>query len=107
MYISFFVFLVIYLVLIMLSNMKFLSDNNLYFIRNFFRACFNHGFIPLGLLKGTITPIPKNRTGNLEVRENYREIMISNIFFKLFEYCLLPISQNYIPLSSHQFAPLF
>ena len=86
------------------NHLKNLNEKSLYLLRNFIRACLNHCFIPPSLLKGTITPIPKNRTGNLEALDNYREIMISNVFYKFFEYCLLPILQNLIPLSSHQFA---
>ena len=54
------------------------------------------------MLTGVINPIIKNKAGNVKDSQNFREIMISSNFFKIFEYLLLPYIKE-LPLSSAQF----
>ena len=48
------------------------------------------------------TPTVKNKLGNLSSSDNYRPIMNSSVFLKLFEYCLLLKIQPYIVLNDRQ-----
>ena len=54
------------------------------------------------MIKGVITPIVKNKFGNLSSSNNYRPIMSSSVFLKLFEYCLLSKIEPYISLNDRQ-----
>ena len=54
------------------------------------------------MLTGVINPIIKNKAGNVKDSQNFREIMISSNFFKVFEYLLLPYIKE-LPLISAQF----
>ena len=54
------------------------------------------------MIKGLITPIVKNKLGNLSSSDNYRPIMNSSVFLKLFEYCLLMKMEPYIVLNDRQ-----
>ena len=54
------------------------------------------------MIKGIITPIVKNKFGNLCSSDNYRPIMNSSVFLKLFEYCLLLKIEPYIKLNDRQ-----
>ena len=55
------------------------------------------------MLEGYINPTVKNRNGDLKSSSNYREVMISNNMFKVFEYVLLPLVKKYCSLNSCQF----
>ena len=48
-----------------------------------------HNYIPLCMLRGVITPIIKDRFGDLSCSDNYRPVMSSSVFLKTLEYCLL------------------
>jgi len=70
---------------------------------NFFSSCLKHGYLPRPLLFGEIKPILKSNKVSKSDSKNYRPIMSSSALLKLFEYCLLPILERYIRLSSRQF----
>ena len=48
-----------------------------------FTVCLSHGYLPTALIKTTIVPIVKNKSGNLSDRNNYRLIDLSTIIFKI------------------------
>ena len=54
------------------------------------------------MIKGIITPIVKNKLGNLCSSDNYRPIMNSSVFLKLFEYCLLMKMEPYVVINDRQ-----
>ena len=54
------------------------------------------------MIRGIITPIVKNRLGNLSSSDNYRPIMDSSVFLKLFEYCLKLKIEPFILLNDRQ-----
>lgn len=54
------------------------------------------------MLAGVIRPCVKDKSGNIKSSSNYREIMISSIFYKMFEYCILPCTTK-PKVSSSQF----
>ena len=64
-------------------------DSFLDLIAKLFLACIIHGYLPLDMIKGTINPLVKDCHGDLSNSDNYRPVMISSMFLKLFEYCLL------------------
>ena len=55
------------------------------------------------MLEGYIKPLVKDKKGDTNRSDNYREEMISNNLFKLFEYTLLPKLKRCIDLSLYQF----
>ena len=73
------------------------------FISKLFSAFLSHSFLPEELLQGQIRPIIKNALGDLCSSDNYRPIMISSNFLKVFEYCVLPHITDSVSLSSRQF----
>ena len=54
------------------------------------------------MLEGVIIPRVKDKKGDVRSTNNYREVMISNNIYKIFEYCLLPYI-NDVKLSHSQF----
>ena len=56
------------------------------------------------MLKGVIIPTVKDRFGDKSSVDNFSEIMNSSCFFKVFEYCILPILKSYTQKSPLQFA---
>ena len=55
------------------------------------------------MLKGVTIPTVKDRFGDKSSVDNFREIMNSSCFFKVFEYCILPILKSYTQISPLQF----
>ena len=58
--------------------------------------------MPLDMLHGEIRPIIKDKKVCKSKLENYRPIMNSSVFLKVFEYLLLPILQKYLAPSKQQ-----
>ena len=54
------------------------------------------------ILRGLINPTVKNQLGNILSSDNYRPIMSSSVFLKLFEYCLLEKIKNTVDLNDRQ-----
>ena len=50
-----------------------------------FNAMLQHSHIPTLLLRGTISPLVKDRDGNISDSGNYRAITLSSIFIQMFE----------------------
>ena len=84
------------------KHLKFNSDSLQEFIAKLFSSFIIHNFLPSDMIKGIITPIVKNKLGNLCSSDNYRPIMNSSVFLKLFEYCLLLKIDPYISLNDRQ-----
>ena len=61
-----------------------------------------HGFVPPELLKGVLSPLVKDKFGNLNELNNYRPVMCSSILFKIFEYCLLSKIEPYVEMNDRQ-----
>jgi len=55
----------------------------------FFMACIRHCFLPVSFMDVIITPIIKNKGGNLMDVNNYRAIVLSNVDSKILERLLL------------------
>ena len=85
------------------NHLKYLSKSNLEFIKMFLNTCISNAFIPDSMLIGIVKPLPKNKFGDAQNSENYREIMISTNLYKVMEYCLLSRMQSKVTLSHHQY----
>ena len=85
------------------NHIKFLDSRCIKYILMFFNACTVSSYIPEKMLRGEITPRPKDKFGNIQSSENYREVMNSTNFFKILEYCMLDRMSYCVELSSQQF----
>ena len=84
------------------NHLKLSSSLIIFVYSKFFISCLIHNNIPNSMLTRVINPIIKNKAGNVKDLQNFREIMISSNFFRVFEYLLLPYIKQ-LPLSSAQF----
>ena len=71
-------------------------------ISDLFNCFILHSYVSLDILKGTINPTVKNQYEDLQSSDNYRPVMSSSIFLKLFEYCILEKIANDISLNDRQ-----
>ena len=53
-----------------------------------FNAFLQHSFVPADFLKGTISPVVKNSSGDLHATDNYRGVTLSSVFSQMFENAL-------------------
>ena len=58
---------------------KFLNTKIHVLLSLLFSMCLSHGYLPSTLIKTTIVPIVKNKSGNLSDSNNYRPIAITTI----------------------------
>ena len=86
------------------NHLKFLPLQSVKFLVKFYNSCIIHKHFPAAMLEGYIRPQIKDKGGCLRGSENFREVMISNNIFKVFEYALLPLLKRRVILSSHQYA---
>ena len=77
-------------------------DSFLDLLSKLFSVCVIHGYLPLDMIKGTINPLVKDAHGELSSSDNYRPVMLSSVFLKLFEYCLLEKINPYLTFNDRQ-----
>ena len=53
-----------------------------------FNSFIQHSFVPIDFLKGTISPVVKNSSGDLHSTDNYRGVTLSSVFAHMFENAL-------------------
>src|SRR5206468_4316911 len=68
-----------------------------------FTGILNHTYVPKSFTSGIITPIVKDKRGDLTSTSNYRPITINSIISKIFEYLLLNKFQSSFTSDSLQF----
>ena len=68
-----------------------------------FNAMLQHSFIPTLMLRGTITPLVKDRDGDLSASTNYRPITLSLIFIQMYEMLKKAKFGYFLPKSELQF----
>ena len=85
------------------NHIKFGGQFLMSFLSKLFSSFIQHGHVPKSMLIGEIRPIIKNVMGDVHSSDNYRPVMSSSSFLKLFEYCLLFKLEKYIKLNSRQF----
>ena len=71
-------------------------------IAQLYSSCIMHGYSSLSILEGLINPLIKDIHGDISSSENYRPIMSSSVFLKLFEYCILAKIKTYLHFNDHQ-----
>ena len=84
------------------SHLLCSPDSFLDLLAKLFSACIIHGYLPLDMIKGTINPLVKDCHGDLSNSDNYRPVMLSSVFLKLFEYCLLIRIDPYFSFNDRQ-----
>ena len=62
-----------------------------------------HSFVPESFAIGVITPIIKDKRGDITAADNYRPITLSSIISKIFEYMLLHDMSVFMPSDDLQF----
>lgn len=68
-----------------------------------FNACFRYGYLPSDLMRSSVIPIPKNKTGDLGDSTNYRPISLGTVIGKILERLLQPELLKYIKVDDAQF----
>ena len=68
-----------------------------------FNSMLQHSFIPTLLLRGNISPLVKDRDGNMSDSGNYRPITLSSIFIQMFESLQKAKFGYFLPSSDLQF----
>ena len=71
------------------EHVKFAHDKVSVILSMLFNAMFIHGFVPKVLMDTLISPIVKDKKGNITDKNNYRPIAITSIFSKLLELIIL------------------
>ena len=71
-------------------------------IARLFTSFIIHNYIPVDMIRGIITPVVKDKLGDCTSSSNYRPIIISSVFLKLFEYCLLRKIEPFFKLNDRQ-----
>ena len=85
------------------NHLKFCPDSYRFLISELFSSFSRHEYVPSNLIKGIISPTIKDKFGDFKSSDNYyRPVMLSSVFFKLLEYCLLPKISPYIQLNDRQ-----
>ena len=84
------------------NHLKFNSEVLNDLLSKLFTSFIIHGFVPRVMIKGIITPVVKDKFGDLSDSGNYRPIMNSSVFLKCFEYCLLDKINPYVKLNDRQ-----
>ena len=81
------------------NHLKFSSPAMIFIYAKLFNSCNIHNHVPSAMLAAVINPLIKNRSANIRDSDNYREVMISSNFFKLFNI----LSTSFYPICSAQF----
>lgn len=67
-----------------------------------FNVCIAHSYLPEDLMRTTVVPIVKNRTGDLSDRSNYRPISLATTIAKIFDSVLNSVLEEHCTLHHGQ-----
>ena len=84
------------------NHLKFCPSSYRCAISELFSSFSRHNYISNNVLTGTITPTVKDRFGDLASSDNFRPVMSSSVFFRLFEYCLQKKISPFVKLNDRQ-----
>ena len=84
------------------NHLKYASSLFEKLIAMMFSSFVWHSYISVNIIRGTINPRVKDRYGDISSSDNYRPVMSSSIFLKLFEYCMLNKIKNLIQINDRQ-----
>ena len=69
----------------------------------FYNGLLQHSYVPCDFLRGVITPVVKDKDGDLCDAANYRPVTLSNIFAQLLERLILSKIEQYLFTDDLQF----
>lgn len=84
------------------NHFKNSPPSMIFLLSKFFSSCLMHGYVPHTMMNGTIRPLIKNKTGNLNNSNNYRPIMNSSLILKMLEICLKRKIEPFVNLNMRQ-----
>ena len=61
-----------------------------------FTICFRFGVVPCSFVNGILVPLLKKPSLDASVAKNYRPVILSTIFSKLIELCILDKCSNFV-----------
>ena len=82
------------------SHLKFNSSILNDLIAKLFTSFIVYGHVPVDMIRGIINPLIKDRLGDCHSSSNYRPIIVSSVYLKLFEYCLLSKIEPFIKVNN-------
>ena len=85
------------------SHLKYSGKSFRKLLGRLFLKLISHNHLPPEMILGEVRPIIKNGAICKTISDNYRPIMNSSGFLKVFEYALLPCLTEHLKLSPHQF----
>ena len=68
-----------------------------------FAMMLNHNFVPLSMSKVILSPIVKDKTGNISDKDNYRSIALATVSSKILERVILNRCRLNLDTGDHQF----
>ena len=68
-----------------------------------FNGLVQHNYVPCEFLNGTVTPVVKDRDGDINDSSNYRPVTLSNIFSQLLENLLILKMDSFLQTDNLQF----
>ena len=68
-----------------------------------YNGLLQHSYVPVDFLRGVITPVVKDKDGDLSVTTNYRPVALSNIFAQLLERLVLSKIEQFLYTDDLQF----
>jgi len=74
-----------------------------FFLSELFNMCIIHGYIPNSCLNTTISPICKNKNGNMSDTSNYISVPVATVVSKLHEYFMLSSISPFVGTTDNQF----
>ena len=86
------------------ENLRYASKRLYVLLALLFQACLKSNFIPKKMVEILISPVIKDKNGNVTDKTNYRPIAIANILSKLFELLILSKVEKYLETNDNQFA---
>ena len=84
------------------NHLKYSPESISTLLAKLFTTFIVHGYLPNKMISGVIIPHVKDKLNDLSFIDNYRPIMSSSIFLKLFEYCLKFKICDYIVFNDRQ-----
>ena len=85
------------------NHLKFSPIELTSFLSKFFSICYRHSFLPGDMVNGVLSPLIKDRFGDHESSNNYRPIISSSIFLKIFEYAIKMKIEHLLTTDERQF----
>ena len=85
------------------ENIFFCSARIVVLLSLLFTAINVHGVMPENMITSQISPIVKNKCGNLSDKNNYRPICVATVISKIYEQSLLDRCKEYLQSTDNQF----